>query len=375
MTTIVTVFVSILALIICKVYGECNQTSQICPSNEHCIAQSAKLIYPDLIDNPGQLAVIQQKSFACNSEAYCKWVQMWDVNCIRIYVPDKLFPGAFYNEDTKTCIVINAEITINETVSCCQDTMDCNSTFHAIVREKEESIYATTNCVPRAEIAEIVEGIVDCYATKEFMKYIKCNITNYQDKCPLFFWNNLQTYAKCACLKLGEVGDDSYEYFSELTEMIEGIFAAFRHKKQEKCPEWVFSCDSDGHAELDVYEIICKVDIDTKTDLVKLKRDIEVGVSSLTDAQVEIFGDYVRVLMYSEQEGWDALDWLSLNETETTPEEINGVSCRMEETKWDLNEIYGDYVPPTTPSPTDDCSTVSIIIAVMMFLFVSVFML
>eukprot|EP00483_Globobulimina_turgida_P006548 UN06558 len=157
--------------------------------------------------------------------------------------------------------------------------------------------------------------------------------------------------------------------------MIEGIFASWRSEGTEDCPAWIFSCNDQGEAELEVYEILCPLDIFVDTDLNQLISEVNAGVSSLTTDQVEIFGDYIRVLMYSEDEAMSAIDWLSLNETDTTPDEIVGAGCDMTPTKWNLNEIYGDYIA-NTPAPTDGATVINcnFIISMMSVVIILVFL-
>merc|ERR1719229_2121662 len=114
--------------------------------------------------------------------------------------------------------------------------------------------------------------------------------------------------------------------------MIESIFQNFRGKTKENCPEWIFSCSADGDAQLYVWEIVCPLEMYDDTDLDQLKIEVDAGVYSLASNQVEIFTNYtevIRVLMYSEEEAYNAITWLSLNETETTPDEIIGTGCTM----------------------------------------------
>ena len=198
---------------------------------------------------------------------------------------------------------------------------------------------------------------------------INCNKTQYDDQCPPFFFYNLQTYARCACAELVEKTkdlnvDDSYLYFPELTEMVEGIFQTFRANARENCPKYMFSCNAKGEAQLDLYEIICPLIVYEDTDLDALKTDINAGVGSLEENQTIVYVEsgVIRVLMYSEEDAWNALDWLNLNTTDTTPDEI-GSPCTLEQNIWNLVEEYGDYTA-ATPSPTDDCFRVNAIVVV-----------
>ncbi len=136
---------------------------------------------------------------------------------------------------------------------------------------------------------------------------------------------------------------------------MEAIFARFRGIHREECPEWQFSCNAEGESLLRVFEIVCPLEMDEDSDEVLLKELVDEGVESLTGDQVEIFGEYIRVLMYSEEEAWAALDWLGLNGSDSAPEEI-GWPCSMNETMWNLNELYGDYVPPGGDE-SDQCAT------------------
>ena len=77
-------------------------------------------------------------------------------------------PAAFSYEGN--CIILDeVPITINETISCCQDTFDCDAVFDAIDEANDVSIYATQNCVEREDVGIVVEAVAQCYATKEFM--------------------------------------------------------------------------------------------------------------------------------------------------------------------------------------------------------------
>ena len=145
--------------------------------DEYCTAQNTKLEWP----NPskpedGYKSWGERMSYACNSQPYCEWAKMWGHKCISLYLPQKEVPAAIYNKQTKSCSVIYPLITINQTISCCQDSFDCNQVFQDINNEpKEKSTYAYKECVERPELIEIVESIADCYATVDFMK---CMLSN-----------------------------------------------------------------------------------------------------------------------------------------------------------------------------------------------------
>lgn len=186
-----------------------------------------------------------------------------------------------------------------------------------------------------------------------------CNKSAYVDQCPLFFFEHLQDYAKCSCLALTNwdaqsESNDSYLYFGEMTAIVESIFAKFRGKNQEDCPEWQFSCNSKGESLLNVFEIRCPLELEEDSDWESLKDAVDDGVESMTSDQVEIFGEYIRVLMYSEEEAMEAFEWMSSNDSDGAPEEI-GSPCTMNETIWNLNEIYGDYVASEDEESTDNC--------------------
>eukprot|EP01084_Bolivina_argentea_P083357 150918_1 len=334
----------------------CSKTKQSCENEEICTAQTAKLIYPDPATFFQENAVTSVDSYICNSEPFCQWGRMLGEECIRLSIPDKSFAAPFYNKDTHQCSIVTVPITINMTFSCCEpDVFDCDETFGGLA-EREDSLYATSHCVDEPEVGELLEDIVDCYASLTFMTYIKCNISDYQGKCPPFFFNNLQQYAKCACAQLGAHNDTAYVYFKEMTNMIETVFSDFRGKRAEVCPEWTFSCNEEGEALLDVFEFVCPLNIAEDSDLTQLVIDVDEALGDVSKAedQIEIFGDVIRVLMYSDDEAGAAIDYLGIdNSLRNTPDEI-GDPCVMTETVWNLNELYGDYIPPTTPAPTDD---------------------
>lgn len=178
MSTVLFSVISILLLIINNVNSDnCNLKEQTCSNeNEHCIFQRANLGYPDpknfyTINPP---AYVKTTDYTCNTQAYCEWAELMNVPCIQIYVPEKFFSSAFPTPDGK-CSVIKAPITINETISCCQKNMNCSNVFTNLDGEPlNRSTWAYQNCPLRPDLTEIVEDVVDCYATIEFMK---CMIT------------------------------------------------------------------------------------------------------------------------------------------------------------------------------------------------------
>ena len=179
-------------------------------------------------------------------------------------------------------------------------------------------------------------------------------------------FTNLQTYARCACNTLYEYDEElgrnsSWKYFAELTEMVEGIFQEFRGNatQKENCPPWQFSCNAEGEAILDVYEIVCPLELDDDQNddesVLELKEEIEKGVRALTDNQVIIdtTDNILTVLMYSEGDAIVAVEWLALNSSADTSPEIVSVECTLNDeiVEANLNDIYGDF----TPAPTDGC--------------------
>ena len=154
-----------------NVNSDCDLNSQTCYNGEYCTYQRSKLGYPDPNNffslNPP--AYVQNTQFECNSQSYCQWAQIWNVSCAQIYIPNKYFATAFVSANGD-CAVVNAPITINETISCCQDGMNCQQTFTDLNDEPlDRSTWAYQNCPIRDDVAEIVESIIDCYATTDFM--------------------------------------------------------------------------------------------------------------------------------------------------------------------------------------------------------------
>ena len=96
---------------------------------------------------------------------------MDDVDCVRIHVPDKSVQA--YSMLGDSCIgPITAPITINQTISCCHDGMNCTAVFAGI--QQNDTNYGHTNCAERDELAPVVEDVVDCYGTDEYMKCKLC---------------------------------------------------------------------------------------------------------------------------------------------------------------------------------------------------------
>ena len=196
---------------------------------------------------------------------------------------------------------------------------------------------------------------------------------------------SLNKYARCSCQALKEFEDlglkGGLEFFGELTEMVEAIFLGFRTGHKEKCPPWSFSCNDNGDAILDTYEIVCPleldqervkessrsyavgdsvdIDIDENEYLQDIISKVHDGVEALTPEQVYIddvenTNSTITVIMYSEEDARNAADWLSLNTTDDLPPEIKKEGCTLNDEiiQENLNEIFGDV----TPAPTDNCT-------------------
>ena len=147
-----------------------------------------------------------------------------------------------------------------------------------------------------------------------------CNQTDYTDTCPYYWFTSLVEYATCACHQIYWFDDENgrngtYEYFTELTSMIENMFAAFRDNKED-CPEWQFSCNEEGDATLDVWEIQCPIESDNSTNLTALRNDIFNGVKAKVSWQIELDEETLVVNMYDAESAAYASYWLSLNTTE-----------------------------------------------------------
>merc|ERR1740123_1044342 len=174
--------------------SECSKTSPDCPNDdEHCVAQSLKVAFPDVNTLFLTDTIRTRSRYNCKSADYCKFAHMWDTECIRIY--KELTLSTAWEFQGSCLILDDVPVTLNNTLSCCQDSFDCNDIFNAINESETESIYSTTNCPFDQEITDVVADIAGCYATPEFMTYIQCNKTQYEDQCPPFFFYNLQTYA------------------------------------------------------------------------------------------------------------------------------------------------------------------------------------
>lgn len=150
----------------------CDLNSQTCDNGEYCTYQRSKLGYPDPNNffsiNPP--AYVQNTQFECNSQSYCQWAQLLNVSCAQIYIPEKYLESAFASANGD-CSVVLAPITINETISCCQDEMNCSQIFTNLNDEPlDKSTWASQNCPIKEDIAQVVESIIDCYATADFMK-------------------------------------------------------------------------------------------------------------------------------------------------------------------------------------------------------------
>ena len=117
--------------------------------------------------------------------------------------------------------------------------------------------------------------------------------------------------------------------------MVEGIFQNFIGTEGVICPSWRFSCNAMGDALLDVYEIICPLDLTSGgLEYVQdLKSEVSVGVGAIIDSQVVINTNATTttliILMYSQDEVDNAMDWLLENVTDDLPPEIIIDGCRL----------------------------------------------
>eukprot|EP01084_Bolivina_argentea_P232620 392020_1 len=292
----------------------------------------------------------------CNTKDFCQWASMWNNTCIRSGIT-KAF-SVYYKSETD-CFPITVPTILNVSVSCCspynERTFTCASQNSAIYYNYND--YINNNCVPKPEVAAVLEGIADCYMTPSFLNYLQCNTTAYNTSCPLFIFTQLQSYATCSCAHIVEMdnlyslGGDSYKYFTELSGIVESELQTFGNW-EENCPNYVFSCNADGDALLDLYEILCPLELEDNMNLNAIRLTIEQNVFAQSDEQVEMYEqwDVIRILMYSESEAWYAMDYL-WSEQSIIPN--NGTDCTMMLTKWNLKYPLPTYSQPTTPMTTE----------------------
>lgn len=153
---------------------ECSLTQQSCDSDRLCAASQILVELPEFLSAFGDGTLDREIiEYGCSSPGYCQWAGMDNVDCVRLQIPDKYVDGFTLLGDY--CAgPVSVPITINQTVSCCRDEMDnCTAVFNGIIDPFDNTLndaYSHTNCEDREELVPIVEEVVLCYGTQQFMK-------------------------------------------------------------------------------------------------------------------------------------------------------------------------------------------------------------
>eukprot|EP00485_Elphidium_margaritaceum_P004868 CAMPEP_0202688232 /NCGR_PEP_ID=MMETSP1385-20130828/3768_1 /ASSEMBLY_ACC=CAM_ASM_000861 /TAXON_ID=933848 /ORGANISM="Elphidium margaritaceum" /LENGTH=383 /DNA_ID=CAMNT_0049343155 /DNA_START=33 /DNA_END=1184 /DNA_ORIENTATION=+ len=342
-----------------------------CSSGEACTAARAKFAYPDPALNfqYGWKAI---NFTTCTSTNFCSWMGAMNAPCITVHNPSHTlgYPAKEFG-----CQPITVTIKLNQTLSCCHDGIDCAQVSDNVLSEPAgESPFSGDACpVVDAGRTQLISDIATCYSTDEFMALVSCNSSSFNAKCPDVMFDTYQTYARCACNVIAEYdrtigeGSEAYKYFRYLTQLVEQTFRASRVHKED-CPPWQFSCNAEGEAILDVYEIRCPLDVDEdSSDLTALREDVYdlVGAKWQWQAQISIDDDLL-VFMYSEEDMMNAVNSLVLNTSENVPIEVITEECTLnDEILQNLNEVHGDY----TTTKADDSAHQIMFISSTLFVF------
>eukprot|EP01083_Nonionella_stella_P269852 913382_1 len=251
---------------------------------------------------------------------------------------------------TKTPInacVVTIPVTINQTISCCDETtMDCETIFDDIEQ-------GDANCASNTQLSTILDTLWDAYVTSDFSRFIACNKSDYNQTCPSYIWNDHHSdYAKAGCLATDSVVGAN-TYFPQLTNIIEKTLSSFGYTDwQQYCPAWGIACEFNNgasEATLDIYEILCPIDFGSIAMIAPLEEQVKIGTSAHFDTQIEIYTecDILRVVMYSEEDANQALSFVQSGSMESLG---SGTECEL--VKGSMNYNVGDTFSCPTDNPT-----------------------